>query len=143
MRCSEALLFPPINQLRHFVQYVAVFDLGGRRMRTNTFAIFWKLLQRKLSAFVAVELSQRADSDAPHFRKSKDEPTEKNVIHQIFGGKLRSQVKCALCGHESNVFDPFLDLSLELKGCNSLEKALHAFTAPETLDEENKYLCEK
>lgn len=56
---------------------------------------------------------------------------------------MRSQVKCALCGHESNVFDPFLDLSLEIGGCSSLQRALQAFTAPEMLDAQNKYLCER
>eukprot|EP00741_Cyanophora_paradoxa_P003091 tig00000663_g3000.t1 len=69
--------------------------------------------------------------------------SETTVIQQIFGGYLRSQVKCSQCQYGSNKFDPFLDLSLELRGANSVEQALSNFTAAEVLDGENKYRCSK
>lgn len=59
---------------------------------------------------------------------------EKSLVHKIFGGRLRSQVKCMQCSYCSNKFDPFLDLSLEIIGAGSLHKALGDFTAKEQLD---------
>ncbi|QHO16141.1 Ubiquitin carboxyl-terminal hydrolase [Arachis hypogaea] len=49
---------------------------------------------------------------------------EKSFVHKIFGGHLRSQVKCKQCSFCSNMFDPFLDLSLEIFKAESLQKAL-------------------
>ncbi|KAJ3201800.1 hypothetical protein HDU82_007868 [Entophlyctis luteolus] len=37
--------------------------------------------------------------------------------------------------------EPCLDISLEVKNCNSIEKALARFTKLEILDDENKYRC--
>lgn len=66
---------------------------------------------------------------------------ETTVIHRIFGGYLQSSVECSDCKFKSNTFDPFLDLSLEIRGCDSLEKAFQHFTRPEILDKANKYKC--
>lgn len=49
-------------------------------------------------------------------RKAAPRAAETTVIHRIFGGHLQSQVQCSSCGYKSNTFDPFLDLSLEIKG---------------------------
>ena len=65
------------------------------------------------------------------------------MVSHMFGGTLRSQVKCGACGAESNTLDPFMDLSLELLGCTSVAAALQKFTAPETLAGANAYKCEK
>ncbi|XP_074268336.1 ubiquitin carboxyl-terminal hydrolase 23-like [Silene latifolia] len=69
---------------------------------------------------------------------------EKSVVHRIFGGRLRSQVKCLQCSYCSNTFDPFLDLSLEIVKADSLCNALKHFTSPEQLDGgEKQYKCER
>ncbi|KAL6534873.1 hypothetical protein OROGR_013548 [Orobanche gracilis] len=69
---------------------------------------------------------------------------EKSLVHKIFGGHLRSQVKCMQCSYCSNKFDPFLDLSLEIVRADSLLKALAHFTAKEQLDEGTKqYQCQQ
>ncbi|KAK8919287.1 Ubiquitin carboxyl-terminal hydrolase 23 [Platanthera zijinensis] len=69
---------------------------------------------------------------------------EKSQVHRIFGGKLRSQVKCDQCSYCSNKFDPFLDLSLEIMRADSLRKALAHFTAMELLDGgERQYQCQR
>ncbi|XP_021730953.1 ubiquitin carboxyl-terminal hydrolase 23-like [Chenopodium quinoa] len=69
---------------------------------------------------------------------------DKSLVHKIFGGRLRSQVKCLQCSHCSNTFDPFLDLSLEIIKADSVHKALSHFTAAEQLDGgERQYKCEK
>lgn len=68
---------------------------------------------------------------------------ETTFIHRIFGGYMRSQVRCTTCGYKSNTYDPFLDLSLEIsrKSCTSLATAFKLFTRKETLDSENRWKC--
>lgn len=56
---------------------------------------------------------------------------------------LLGQVKCLSCGHASNTYDPFLDVSLEINRVTSVEKALEGFTRPEYLDGDNRYKCPK
>ncbi|CAK9157952.1 unnamed protein product [Ilex paraguariensis] len=69
---------------------------------------------------------------------------EKSLVHKIFGGRLRSQVKCMQCSFCSNKFDPFLDLSLEIVKADSLHKALAHFTAKEQLDGgARQYQCQQ
>uniref|UniRef100_A0A1D1Y4Y7 Ubiquitin carboxyl-terminal hydrolase 23 n=2 Tax=Anthurium amnicola TaxID=1678845 RepID=A0A1D1Y4Y7_9ARAE len=69
---------------------------------------------------------------------------EKSLVHKIFGGRLRSQVKCMQCSYCSNKFDPFLDLSLEIVKADTLCKALSHFTAEEQLDGgERQYQCQQ
>ncbi|PKU82820.1 ubiquitin carboxyl-terminal hydrolase 23 [Dendrobium catenatum] len=69
---------------------------------------------------------------------------EKSLVHKIFGGQLRSQVKCMQCSYCSNKFDPFLDLSLEIVRVDSLRKAFAHFTATEQLDGgERQYQCQR
>uniref|UniRef100_H3D5R5 Ubiquitin carboxyl-terminal hydrolase n=1 Tax=Tetraodon nigroviridis TaxID=99883 RepID=H3D5R5_TETNG len=64
-------------------------------------------------------------------------------IHQVFGGYLRSRVKCLNCKAVSDTFDPFLDIPLEIKTAPSVSKALEQFVKPEQLDGENAYKCTK
>eukprot|EP00667_Euglena_gracilis_P001558 EG_transcript_1560 len=84
---------------------------------------------------------------------------ETTAIHQIFGGYLRSQVQWSKedelrrlkaksagsrtgtapsVGNTSDTYDPFLILSIEIKG-DSIEKCLQHFTRPEMLDSRNMY----
>ncbi|WOK97183.1 ubiquitin carboxyl-terminal hydrolase 15-like [Canna indica] len=67
---------------------------------------------------------------------------ETTLIQQIFGGRLKSKVKCLRCHHESERYESIMDLTLEIYGwVESLEDALTQFTAPEDLDGENMYKC--
>nr|XP_009391112.1 PREDICTED: ubiquitin carboxyl-terminal hydrolase 23-like [Musa acuminata subsp. malaccensis] len=69
---------------------------------------------------------------------------ERSLVHKIFGGRLRSQVKCMQCSYSSSKFDPFLDLSLEIVKADSLRKALAHFTAVEQLDGgQRQYQCQR
>lgn len=65
------------------------------------------------------------------------------VIHRIFGGRLRSQIRCEGVAYESSTYDPFLDLSLEINKAPDITKALQRFTAGEVLDGPNRYRCPK
>jgi len=68
---------------------------------------------------------------------------ETTFVHRIFGGYLRSQVRCTKCGYCSNTYDPFLDLALEVsrKSIDNIAAAFNEFTRKETLDSENRYKC--
>lgn len=52
-------------------------------------------------------------------------------------------VTCLQCKAESNTYDPFLDLSLDVKNVPSILIALQKFVQPETLDIDNAYNCTK
>uniref|UniRef100_A0A8C3L4C3 Ubiquitin carboxyl-terminal hydrolase n=1 Tax=Chrysolophus pictus TaxID=9089 RepID=A0A8C3L4C3_CHRPC len=69
------------------------------------------------------------------------------IIHQIFGGFLRSRVKCLNCKAVSDTYEPFLDIpldiKLDIKTDSSVIKALEQFVKPEQLDGENCYKCNK
>ncbi|XP_059933638.1 ubiquitin carboxyl-terminal hydrolase 42 [Mesoplodon densirostris] len=65
------------------------------------------------------------------------------LVCQIFGGYLRSRVKCLNCKGVSDTFDPYLDITLEIKAAQSVNKALEQFVKPEQLDGENSYKCSK
>ncbi|KAK1280593.1 Ubiquitin carboxyl-terminal hydrolase 15 [Acorus gramineus] len=67
---------------------------------------------------------------------------ETTLIQQIFGGRLRSKVKCLRCHHESERYENIMDLTLEiLDWVETLEDVLAQFTAAEDLDGENMYRC--
>lgn len=66
-----------------------------------------------------------------------------SFVYRIFGGRIRSQVKCTQCSYESNTYDPFLDLSLEINHAQTVQRALQRFTTGEALDGANKYKCPK
>ncbi|KAJ1962129.1 hypothetical protein GGI12_002833 [Dipsacomyces acuminosporus] len=68
---------------------------------------------------------------------------ETSLVHQIFGGYLQSQVTCSKCDHDSNTFDPLLDISLDIQSGSNIAKALRSFTRPEHLVKGNRYKCEK
>ena len=66
---------------------------------------------------------------------------ETTFVHRIFGGYLRSQVRCTRCNYKSNTYDPFLDLALEVSKKDSVERAFRDFTRTETLDVNNQWKC--
>ncbi|XP_066856735.1 ubiquitin carboxyl-terminal hydrolase 42-like [Anser cygnoides] len=63
------------------------------------------------------------------------------TIHQIFGGFLRSRVKCLNCKAVSDTYEAFLDITLDVKAVSSVTRALELFVKPEELDGENCYKC--
>jgi ubiquitin carboxyl-terminal hydrolase 22/27/51 len=69
-------------------------------------------------------------------------------LQSIFGGQLRSQVKCARCGHTSTKLEDFHDVSLDISRMagdgageavipDSLDACLRSFTREERLGEQN------
>uniref|UniRef100_A0A8C5G937 Ubiquitin carboxyl-terminal hydrolase n=1 Tax=Gouania willdenowi TaxID=441366 RepID=A0A8C5G937_GOUWI len=65
------------------------------------------------------------------------------LIHQVFGGCLRSRVKCLNCKAVSDTFDPFLDVTLDIQKASTVSEALEQFVKAEQLGGENAYKCSK
>ncbi|XP_050183391.1 ubiquitin carboxyl-terminal hydrolase 42-like [Myiozetetes cayanensis] len=65
------------------------------------------------------------------------------IVHQIFGGLLRSRVICFSCKAISDSYEAFLDVPLDIKAASSLTAALEDFVTPEQLDGENCFTCSK
>lgn len=79
------------------------------------------------------EVPQPTDPD-PNYK-----PPRTSLVFSIFGGFLQSQVKCLTCNYESNTYDQYMDLNLDVRP--SLQRSLQRFIAPEVLDGDNKYRC--
>ncbi|KAK7361184.1 hypothetical protein VNO77_03230 [Canavalia gladiata] len=60
---------------------------------------------------------------------------ENNLVENTFGGRLISNLRCCNCGHSSDTYEPFMDLSLEIENMNTLQLALESFTKVEKIDE--------
>uniref|UniRef100_A0A8D2DEP5 ubiquitinyl hydrolase 1 n=1 Tax=Sciurus vulgaris TaxID=55149 RepID=A0A8D2DEP5_SCIVU len=65
------------------------------------------------------------------------------LVHQIFGGYLRSRVKCAVCKSVSDTYDPYLDIALEIRQAANIVRALELFVKPDVLSGDNAYMCSK
>ncbi|KAG1366593.1 ubiquitin carboxyl-terminal hydrolase 15 [Cocos nucifera] len=66
------------------------------------------------------------------------------LIQLIFGGYLRSKIKCMRCQGKSEHCERMMDLTVEIHGdIGTLEEALSRFTSTEILDGENKYQCDR
>ncbi|TSK87561.1 Ubiquitin carboxyl-terminal hydrolase 36 [Bagarius yarrelli] len=65
------------------------------------------------------------------------------LVHQIFGGYLRSRVKCSICKSVSDTYDPYLDIAVEIRQAANIVRALELFVKPDVLSGENAYMCKK
>ncbi|KAK2526411.1 hypothetical protein Q9233_008181 [Columba guinea] len=79
----------------------------------------------------------RGNSDLDMFSQAT------TIVHQIFGGFLRSRVTCWSCQAVSDSYEAFLDVPLDIKAAASVTAALEDFVKPEHLDGENCFKCSK
>ncbi|NWT99611.1 UBP42 hydrolase, partial [Urocynchramus pylzowi] len=68
---------------------------------------------------------------------------ETTIVHQIFGGLLRSRVRCLSCKTVFDFFRVFLDILLKIKGTSSLTTALVDFVKPREMDGNKFFKCSK
>eukprot|EP01041_Mallomonas_annulata_P000991 gene991-1939_t len=80
---------------------------------------------------------------ANNIKLSDGKISETSFISRIFGGHLRSELKCPLCPYKSHTYNHFQDLSLEVTGkIRSVTEALEAFMKKEKLDIGNEWKCD-
>ncbi|XP_029862608.1 ubiquitin carboxyl-terminal hydrolase 42-like [Aquila chrysaetos chrysaetos] len=87
----------------------------------------------------AIDAMQRACLSGISDLDTSSEST--TIIHQIFGGFLRSRVTCSSCKVASDSYEAFLDIPLDIKAVSSVTAALTDFVKPEQLDGENCFTC--
>uniref|UniRef100_A0A3B1K5Z1 Ubiquitin carboxyl-terminal hydrolase n=1 Tax=Astyanax mexicanus TaxID=7994 RepID=A0A3B1K5Z1_ASTMX len=77
-------------------------------------------------------------------RNMLDRETEgTNLIKQIFEGCMRSRVKCLSCRAESDTFEPYMDVALDIREAEDLTDALRQFVRSEQLDGYKCNVCMK
>ncbi|XP_027755399.1 ubiquitin carboxyl-terminal hydrolase 42-like [Empidonax traillii] len=65
------------------------------------------------------------------------------IVHQIFGGLLKSRVTCLRCQAVSDSYKTFLHILLDIKEASSLTAALEDFVTPKQLDGKSCFKCSK
>ncbi|XP_053906447.1 uncharacterized protein LOC128849278 isoform X2 [Cuculus canorus] len=125
---------------KHILQ---VFGSSGREIEPTAFVRNIKSRQEDAHEFLSFTLDamQRACLDGCTELDQQSQTT--TLVHQIFGGFLRSRVLCKECNSPSDTYEPFLDLAVEIEEAESIEQALKLFVRPEMLCEENAYMCDK
>ncbi|KAF9481839.1 cysteine proteinase [Pholiota conissans] len=126
---SSATTFSP-SSINNNLQVIAKHMRKGRQEDTHEFLRY------------AIDALQKSCL-AGHPPKLDPRLAETTWVHKLFGGRLRSQVKCSDCGHNSDTFDRILDLSLDIFRCDSLKGALRKFVEVDHLKGADKYKCEK
>ncbi|KAL4688889.1 hypothetical protein H8957_016311, partial [Semnopithecus entellus] len=77
----------------------------------------------------------------PGHKQVDHDSKDTTLIHQIFGGYWRSQIKCLHCQGVSDTFDPYLDIALDIQAAQSVKQALEQVVKPEELNGDNAYHC--
>ncbi|EFJ43658.1 hypothetical protein VOLCADRAFT_65702, partial [Volvox carteri f. nagariensis] len=67
----------------------------------------------------------------------------RTIVEELFLGRWQSQVRCLACGHESNTYESFATLPLDIARARSVHEGLRSFIEAERLDGDNKYKCDK
>ncbi|NWV60079.1 UBP42 hydrolase, partial [Malurus elegans] len=95
----------------------------------------YEFLRCTISAMQKACLSEGSDVDL-----SAQETT---IIHQIFGGILRSRVMCLTCRAVSDFYRTFLDVLLKIKETSTLTSALEDFVTPKEMDGKKNVKCNR
>eukprot|EP00043_Microstomoeca_roanoka_P014818 m.147547 g.147547 ORF g.147547 m.147547 type:complete len:1113 (+) comp16116_c0_seq1:302-3640(+) len=65
-----------------------------------------------------------------------------DVVKQLFGGRMKSYIRCINVDYESSREEEFYDIQLNVKGIKSLEDSFEDYVKVETLEGENQYMAE-
>ncbi|KAJ2016844.1 ubiquitin-specific protease ubp15 [Coemansia sp. S3946] len=64
------------------------------------------------------------------------------AVAKLFEGKMKSYIRCVNVDYESSRVENYYDISLNVKGCNTLRDSFANYCEVETLNGENKYQAE-
>ncbi|XP_022685475.1 ubiquitin carboxyl-terminal hydrolase 20 [Setaria italica] len=117
--------FYPERFVNHLKSISSNFESG---VQQDAQEFFFDLLEKLDEAYVAPRSSEEPSSTE-----------EGGIAKQIFGGRLKSQLRCPECKRCSDKSEPFIDLSLEVTMVESLMDALHSFTKVELIED---FMCD-
>ena len=66
---------------------------------------------------------------------------ETTAVNQVFNGEFSSQITCTKCEATSETKESFMDICLDIRKADSIERAIKLFCAPEKLTGTNQYAC--
>lgn len=104
-------------------------------------AAFHKHQQEDAHEFLMFTLNAMHESCLAGSKSLEPHSDDSTLVHEIFGGSWRSQIKCLHCQSTSDSFDPFLDIPLDIKMAQSVNQALENLVKAEKLCGENAYYC--
>ncbi|XP_062206099.1 ubiquitin carboxyl-terminal hydrolase 19-like [Phragmites australis] len=102
---------------------------------------FTSFVQQDAHEFLRCLLEKLDDASVAPM-SSLEEPSsteEGSVAKEIFGGRLKSQLRCVECNRCSDKYEPFLDLSLEVNMVDTLMDAFQSFTKVELIED---FMCD-
>ncbi|XP_036032904.1 ubiquitin carboxyl-terminal hydrolase 17-like protein 6 [Onychomys torridus] len=105
-------------------------------------ATFHKGKQEDAHEFLMFTLNTMHESCLRGSKHSETPSQASSLIHELFGGTCRSQIKCLSCRGTSHSVNPFLDMPLDIHAAQTVNQALEALVKPEELSGENAYHCD-
>ena len=136
-------------QLKREVSIVTPMFSGYRQHDAHEFLRF--LLDELHDEINRVSVDGRkspADNETLREACARHLTWEDSRISELFGGMLRSEVRCSVCSDKSIVYIPFMDIALPIprkqdRTVVSLTDCLAFLRRKETLDEEERPYCNK
>ena len=147
-------VFPKCNAFHHFIKeylmrkkdnisipkqllLICIELLGGMRMHDSQefLVCFLQSLQEELNNDEKYVIPEKASMEQRWiiYRKINN-----SFIDSVFTGLMRSTVECKNCHHQSQAFDPFIDISVSINKYSNLDKCLKQFFEEEKIDREYK-----
>jgi ubiquitin C-terminal hydrolase len=146
--------------LENVIQYLSKIDEFKRFIKFRQadsyefLAQLISLLSEYLSYKISIEIDVKVDEKEldnkdrtrlVYYTFLKKTLKKTSIVDEKLRGYFRASITCAYddCDYHSERFEPFFMLSLPIKGINTLEECLANYVKPTTLDEKNKWFCEK
>jgi ubiquitin carboxyl-terminal hydrolase 22/27/51 len=113
--CALDAIFDDFFAQEKHEGYGAVHMLQGCWKGGGSLAGYSQQDAHEFLGFILNSLHEAITEDDDKIKKGKNGKDCTCVIHQTFGGQLRSTVTCLTCKTTNVTFDPFMDLSLDVK----------------------------
>eukprot|EP01065_Artemidia_motanka_P019295 TRINITY_DN2289_c0_g1_i1.p1 TRINITY_DN2289_c0_g1~~TRINITY_DN2289_c0_g1_i1.p1 ORF type:complete len:512 (+),score=110.57 TRINITY_DN2289_c0_g1_i1:239-1774(+) len=74
---------------------------------------------------------------------TRTEPEPHTLVQELFEGNLAAETRCLNCDSVTSKEEVFMGLSVDVAPNVSLQRALRNFSCGETMDRDNKFMCDK